>query len=660
MKRHFTVIISALAAIILMAVPVTAQTPVYHEDPGQARMLFSGISLLRYYASSLESIEQRKPEIAESRLNKMPFTNMPPELENSKEKVASCGIELAFSLTRLWGIREEQNILLGQFRLVEALEMEEQITRGLPKAKSALNQLADIVEETGRYLKVDTPAAGQELKQAYEEVKELIQRLREMLDLLGRPVLDKNSLGEIWGTTDPEDWQKLMKPTGLSLEAEPQSAFVGEEITFHGRLTSQGQPLAERPVVILLEKSEAITVRTDAGGYYRGKLALPYRYTEEIELQAVYHPQDRDTGVYLGSTSPVVKISVLFFSAQLDIRVEGPAYPGREAVVHGMFDYGTSPEHGSREVEIYLDGQTAGRFSAGTSFTRAFKLDDRITLGEHTLTVSAPADGKYAPVLASVLMNVRRAEVRVEMDLPGLAVIPGTLDVSGRAYSEAGPLEGASINIRTGGNSVQTTTLPDGTFRMEIRNGVELSLLGYQELIVQVSPQEPWNALATATERVFIINILSCSGLALIIAITGIFVPRRWKRKEVSQKRATLQQPVRAPGMTGEGVTAGKLAGQPQAISERAEAGGTLGYWYRLALKAVQRITNLVLRPGQTLREYARETGPRLGRAGQPFRDLTELMERSLYAPWQPGREDLEKGEKLSRQVAEEGGNEDL
>jgi hypothetical protein len=334
--------------------------------------------------------------------------------------------------------------------------------------------------------------------------------------------------------------------------------------------------------------------------------------------------------------------------------VEGPAYPGKEAVISGVFDYGEDPVPALREVEIYLDDVLTGKIISEPAFKQSIKLADHLTVGRHTLTVSAPSTGRYSPVLAGSVMNVTLAEVKLDIDLQDVAIIPGGLNIHGRAYSEAGPLAGASIKIQAGGDHIQATTQADGCFQTQIRKGVELSLLGYQDIEMQVFPQEPWNAPAAVGQRVFVVNILSCGGLMLIVAVTGFYIPRKWSKRNTSGKRVLIKHPVKALEAKGEEKISGKQVDQPWLTPGPTETGMTLSYWYRLALKVVQRITRIMLKPDQTLREYARETIPGLGAAGKPFRDLTALMERCLYASWQPGQQDLERGEKLSRQVEEE------
>ena len=195
-----------------------------------------------------------------------------------------------------------------------------------------------------------------------------------------------------------------------------------------------------------------MTIQTDAQGEFQGTFQLPYLYISQMPVQAIYYPQGNDAGVYLAATSPVIKMTVLFYAAQLTLQVNNTAYPGKEAMLTGTFNYGDAPVLTQRTAELYLDNALEEQFNAGPVFNQGIMLNGQITPGKHSITISAPADGRYAPVMASYVLNVTLATTNLDLHLPVIGLIPGSIQLSGKLYSSAGPLANAAVVI-TGGTT---------------------------------------------------------------------------------------------------------------------------------------------------------------------------------------------------------------
>ena len=74
---------------------------------------------------------------------------------------------------------------------------------------------------------------------------------------------------------------------------------------------------------------------------------------------------------------------------------------------------------------------------------------------------------------------------------------------------------------------------------------------------------------------------------------------------------------------------------------------------YRQVLRQIQKITSMMLRPNQTLREFAQETAPRLGPLAGYFKEFTLMIERALYSKRPPKEEDVARGQELSKRLQE-------
>ena len=88
------------------------------------------------------------------------------------------------------------------------------------------------------------------------------------------------------------------------------------------------------------------------------------------------------------------------------------------------------------------------------------------------------------------------------------------------------------------------------------------------------------------------------------------------------------------------------------------ETADSISYWYRIALKLVQSITKMLLKPHQTLREYGKEASTGLGPAGKYFMELTYLLEKRLYGNRKPDTGDIQKSQDLTLEIQKETGRE--
>ncbi len=639
-----------VGAIICLVVFCTISPSVFaaepHEDPTTAEPVFSGISLFRYYSNSLDFVLRKNIAEVEARLEKMPFANVPQNLQEVTDDFAASSIGISHLVVDIDEDFGTLRALMGQFRFDEATVLADEIYSKLSLADGELERTEEATKTTGREFKVPSAPVGSDLRRSYDEVLERIEKIREMLNLR-REILTNLLLGAV-----PTE-----ELTELSLKIEPVVAFVGDSIRFEGTLTSEGKPLAGREVDILLNGSRYITARTRTDGHYQGTLQVPYWYIPELDLQALYYPRDEDIGLYIASLSPVVKLKVLYYGAGLEVTVEDKAYPGLETTVSGKFDYGQSPPPIERKVEIYLDDVFVTELKAGEEFSQEIKLSPELDVGKHTITVSAVASERYSPVVASAILDVTKAPLILDINIPAVALIPGGIGLGGKLYSEVGPVSGAQIRMGLGKSQVELVSSEDGTFDTEIKMGMGFSLIGSQALGIQVIPQEPWYATLTTTRNMVVVNMVNCGGILILLVFLAIFLPGRlrgrlrmysWRR---ARPAVAIAQPEPAPAYS-ETVLVPALPEESGETDD--EPRNRIFYWYRLVLRLVQRMSRALLRPQQTLREFARESSQVLGPAAKYFIELTRMAEKLLYSQYRPSEGDVEKSKQLSHTIEEE------
>ncbi|MFC2004719.1 hypothetical protein ACFLUY_00675 [Chloroflexota bacterium] len=782
--------IVCVTALLVMSPSVLATEP--HEDPEIAKPVFSGISLLRYYSDALDFVLRKNPAEVETRLENMPFANIPQSLEESADTFAASGISISYLVIEIDEDLSKLRTLLKQSRLEETIEITLKILSRLSEANDQLERIELATETTGNELKVFSVQEQSDLRHSYDEVLEKINRIREMLDLhddllvdlapmsekiedllklvdfnlveilestelilVEKPKPINITLEELLGSTEyaliktlkpkdtnlgellkladislaeflqstditvlqeltptdialaellksadisliktlsstdiaaegllkPEDFiiverqdsqdidlielMKLidvlliqtLKPMDITMEVPPTVAFVGDNIRFEGVLISEGKPLAGREVDILVNSSRYVTVETDAWGHYQGILQVPYQYIPELDLQALYYPQDKDIGLFLASLSPVIKLKVLFYETELEITLEDRAYPGLDTMVTGRFDYGSSPPLNERKAEIYFDDILIAEFVAQEAFAQEIKIDSEADVGKHVITVSSAALGRYTSVVASATLNVTRATPFLDLNIPNVAMIPGSIGLEGKLYSEVGPLSEASIEIGLGKSQVELVSSKDGTFDTKIKVGMDFGVIGLQDLVIQVLPQEPWHAPLTTTSSVLVVNVVNSGAFVAILLFLGIYLPGRLKRKlgAYTRRKVRPETPTAPPELApvySERVTALSVTEESKEIT--GEPRDRVFYWYRLVARLLQGITNVLLGPQQTLREFAKETSRVLGPAAKYLIELTKMVERLLYSQYRPIEKDVDNSKQLSHRIEEE------
>jgi hypothetical protein len=622
-----------------------------HEDADTAKTVFSGLALFNYYSGALDCMLQRNPAEVDYLLQKMPFANIPPEMEKPAGIFAANGMGISRDIVAIYDGHLKLIELLQQFRVHEVAVQSAQLADNVTQARSELDLLEVAAVSSGEYFKATSPKAGTDLKDAYQEVLDKIDRIRKMLDLL------EDSLNS--STANSE----MLRSAELTLGIQPVSVYVGEDIQFEGRLTSEGRPLAGRELNVTLDGSPFIKAITDADGGYSGKLQVPYLYIPQIKIKALYYPKGDDVGTYIAGVSPEVAVDLLYYQADLVLELDSKAFPGLEATVAGKFDYGQNPPPPQRDVEIYLDDNFTAGLKALTAFSQKIGISPDIDLGKHDVTVSAAGFGRYAPVIAGGVLDVTRASPILELEIPKIAVIPGSFTAGGRVNSEAGPLAGAVVSISLGKAQARAITGEGGQFDADLTTAWDLSLIGSQDLLIKIVPQGPWNSPLSEARSMIVLNIINTGAALLLLALLGFYLPGRLKKRRDSStgtrtRRAVPEGVPRTAPIYVRTVSAAVVSVEGSAVDEGAgripaETNAAILYFYRLAARLVLKISKAIFKPQQTLREFAAEHGGVLGPASKYFMELNYIVERLLYSPHQPAEEDIVNSQRLSRSIME-------
>ena len=253
-------------------------------------------------------------------LEKAPYTNLPEEIKEELVDCIDCGLKLSELIVALDKDSEEIQLLLTDYRFDEASRIAGTNHEQLEDANRELSHTHHLVLNSGIVFSIDTQPPNNEVVQAYNEVLQSIGRLQNMLDGY-QEILD--SIKVLKASAEAS-----LRPVNISFWIAPKAAYVGKSIRFGGVLSSEGIALNERKIQLLINGNPYMTVITGMGGQYRGDLVVPYEYTREIEVQALYSSEGDDSGHYISSQSQVLKLIPLSYQSVIELDVAKRAYSG--------------------------------------------------------------------------------------------------------------------------------------------------------------------------------------------------------------------------------------------------------------------------------------------------------------------------------------------
>ncbi len=630
-------------AVALTATGPTLQASEYHVDPDSVPAVYSGSALLLYYAEALDYVIQIQPENTREYVEALPFAEIPEDTRPETDEFSQSAVSLAFAVQEAYSLWDARTGLIGRNLLGEALALDRHIAAVIELTVHETDNLEQSLSNLGLLLDVASSEEGSDLRLAYQEVAQRIERLRDMLELL------RTALGQSH-SWDEEIQQRLI-PVLLALRIEPESAFVGDTIHFEAAVYTAGGGLQGRELRILLNGMVGATVTTDASGTCSGEFIVPYWYVPGIEVRAYYQPLGADAGVNMGALSPAIDLNVLFFPVAVRIDLTTPAYPGMKATGTLHLDYGGNPPAENRLVAIYLDNQPVSQLQMGIEGTFSFALDSALRSGLHSVGVTVFPDARYAPAFISTALEVTKEITALHLDPQGMIWIPGSGEVSGTVTSALGPLAGASIVI-DGSAKLKAVTDSRGRFTINVDYGMDMTLLGERRLALSVFPAEPWHTPISQQADVFTLNYVNCTLAALLTGFLGIYLPRRLTGYfHLSSRRGSL--PVAVAGPPGAAIPVVSISSSSRSDTQ-VEPGTPRWVVYNLYRNALKLLVRLGVRlPGlhQTMREYAREASPLPDALRKHLFDFTVLVERYYYGPHPPMLNDAERSRTFMEQI---------
>lgn len=639
-------------AIILLIIILLAATnpsilvvaePVYipHEDPATAESAMDAYSFFTYYAEIFTLISSKMYANATLLAEHLKFVYISEDLTYIIQRYNNLTLELTQTLDILGSLLSKASALLSQYRLDEASQTLNEAGIIVGRAEILMKDLTDATQTLSERFGVFAAPAGSKLKEAYDTLQNLLQRLRQLInDYLERLKTIKKEKS----TIENEN----LNSTEVTLSLNTTRAFVGEPIEAAGTLTTNGTNFPNRTITILFDNSPIAATTTGPDGSYHTTTAIPYQYVHNMTATALYTPSDADVGVYLACISPPVYVETMFNETQLEITTPNEAYPGLPITVKANVTSEDTTPLNQRGVNVFLDNNLLANAETDPQghVNIETTLSPQTPTGSHTMTVAVDPQDVYAGASETRTLSVVKNPSEITVQVPSFVILPTKVNIEGNASSTFGPLQDATITLTLANNVTTVKTSKNGEFNATIDLPSNLILsAGFQRLKITVEPAEPWNAPAQKEMNIFVVNPanIALASVAFVCVGTVIYTTKSksTKRKERETLRVVSPPPkIGLPKIT-QFPTQTKLEGTK----------GRIVAAYVKALQTVQRATSVSFAPQMTLREFLQAAKPKLHGAADSFADLTFMAERTLYSPYVPTENDAKKADDLTLNI---------
>ncbi len=648
MKRLSLILIFLLLAPVLApCFPARAEPSLIpHEDPSAAQSTIDSISLLTEYADIFALALSRQYGNASQLSEQLSHITVPADLSYIVGRYNDLTSQLLNVLNELDSTLNLAETLIDQYRLDEAGQVLDRAGVLVSKAEILLTDLQEATSTISQRLGVFSASAESKIREAYNSLFSMLQRLRELIDLYHQLLERANARLQTVKS-------QQLDATSLSLYLNATQCFVGGYLHASGVLTSNGETLANREVEVLLDGQKVSTTKTDATGSYYSIIRLPYKYVDYVSVSALYTPKGSDQGVYLASVSPTIRVQVLFYRTMLNISVSSYAYPGLALTIIGNVSAQDGAPLSGRHVQVQLDGSVVAQVTTGAAggFMVNPTIPAQTKLGKHLIAVIISPAGLFAGTSIQKTVTVARLHTDLQITVPSFVVLPSQLQVNGTVTAASRPLKGTNILVEFANMSATAKTSSDGSFNVTIDIPLDRVFAGNQELSVTAQPAESWQEPTRRTASILALNSVGI-GAAFASSFSVAFIMYfnfAKKRNRKGQKTVEVSTTFALPAKEAAAVS----VELPAVIAEKKYDGlkGIVIKAYVEALKTVQTATGETLTANKTLREYLEAAITKLGEAAAPFSELTSLAEKALYSTHTPSEADSENAEKLASTI---------
>lgn len=489
--------------------------------------------------------------------------------------------------------------------LIERLEIEE-ARKEIENARYALAKLEMVAEDTSTSIEELSDRFGIDLP---DTVREDLGSVRELMENYSQSVENQSEMVENDGYIGGEN----LTETELTLDLNSTQAEPGSEVRFNGRLkTSGGEPIQGKPIKIYVSENDVIEIKTGEDGRYSSSFEVPGVYRENISVRSVYFPRRSDPENHAPSSSGSITLDLLYETPSFELQIPSKTYPGRKLEVGGNLVL-----YGEGLSNMTVEADWMGRsFTVKTGTDGGFSLDipvsPNVTLDSHTLEVSSLPRADVGPAKIETEIPTVKVDSEISHTAPGFSVLGREVTIEGVVEGEESDLEGSTVVLDIGEETVSSEVLENGRFRISYQRSLS-DFSGEESYTLRVYPEDPWIKPSSTDGEILFLNPLTMTfvlvgGLSFVLfwLVTGRGESKPMESVEIDRRE------------------------EIEDVDERV-VGGIKGLFVR-GVKAVSKATGLSLKVNHTIREYLSKVRGKLGVAYEPFESLCLKFEEHLYS----------------------------
>ena len=633
MKKFILTLITIglITSILPSSIAVADSEKITHEDPKKVTDFLDGTSLLVNYSRIILLASIRDYDSAISFLDEFGEIEIPEEFRYVINRYNELCRQLFFILDDLDTLLAETADMIARNEIEAARKnldiAEAEIDRARILLKDLTSAMNDLAERLGVFL---SPEAS-DLAETFARLEASMELLQQLLDSFADLAinLEGNYIE-----------RKALLPTKVTLNINPDSVYIGENVNVSGIFSSGNLPLADKKIRVIMDNRAVAEYTTDIDGNYSGITTIPYDYVESKTVYTVFEPTGDDIDIFQASRSSEVEICTLFYLTNLDMSAPDAVFPGIPFDLGGKIN--SDGENTQRTVSVKVNEIKVAEVTTTGQFNIELTLPDNIPSGLQELSATVHSIRKYSGTSKNAEITVSLMPIQVNLDTPGLIILPQSVECSGQVRYECGPLADANVHLTVNNESTTVLTTRDGSFKAKLNMPLDMSFIGQRDLFVYVDPAEPWADSLLLERQVMIFNPTgTVMALVATIAIIIYMSRRKWRTSGKDTREGVIIRPPVKP--------------VPVALTiEYTGIKGRIVTAYRTILSITERISGMRLLPHMTLREFLNGVSRLLPVIIRPLTELTLMVEKVLYSNQSSTDQSAATAEQLTTDITEE------
>ncbi|MBD3171175.1 DUF4129 domain-containing protein [Candidatus Bathyarchaeota archaeon] len=421
--------------------------------------------------------------------------------------------------------------------------------------------------------------------------------------------------------------------TDLSMDMNASSVWVGDYLLVSGRLIGGDGGLEGRRIAFKMGNYSWVTV-TGFEGYYSKLISVPYLYKSSVDLRGFYWPDKIDAETFTPATV-VRRFELLYYTPVLTLDYDDIALPGRLWNVTGKLSFNDTGLNGNNivvsgfGVSKQVVTRDDGYFELGLGVPFDHDLEWNIVL------VESLGDGVYSGAEEFVNVSVIKKRLNINLDTSRWVFSGSGMPVHYTVSSDGVKLDGCRIRLISEEDvGLGYSQAGKGSVRVHIPLW---RLGGDYNWRLEAKPKESWIRSGSVSGSFYIVNTVVVMLSLGLLGAGGVYLKRNLGSRpdDMETPEETILTPV------------------SETVCEPAISKGSFSGLFLAALRFIEDITGLSMKPSDTLREYLSRVLDTLGeRLGGLFSQLVSRYERWLYG--RPKEPELEKVELLVSELEED------